>query len=101
MPDRSVDKACSVNSLYFWANLDAAAWEFARLVRPGGRLVLCFQTPQAVRSWPGHRFGFHAWEEEEVASAVAGAGFTGLTSTRAADRKLGEYVCLSALRAGA
>lgn len=98
LADRSVDKACSVNSLYFWRNLDAAAWEFARVVRPGGKLVLCFQTPRAVRAWPGHRFGFHAWEEEEVASAVEAAGFGDLVSKRGSDPKLGEFVCLGGLR---
>jgi ubiquinone/menaquinone biosynthesis C-methylase UbiE len=101
VPDRSVDKACSVNSLYFWPNLDAAAWELARVVRPGGRLVLCFQTPEAVRAWPGHRFGFHAWDEEEIASALTAAGFSGLVSKRGSDRKLGEFACLAALRGGA
>ncbi|HEV2079911.1 MAG TPA: methyltransferase domain-containing protein [Allosphingosinicella sp.] len=100
LPDCAVDKACSVNSLYFWANLDAAAWELARVIRPGGKLVLCFQTPQSVRAWPGHRHGFHAWEEEEIASAVEAAGFGDLASTPGSDRKLGEFVCLSAVRAG-
>ena len=100
LPDGAVDKACSVNSLYFWANLDAAAWELARVIRPGGRLVLCFQTPEAVRAWPGHRFGFHAWEEDEVASAMEGAGFGELVSKPASDRKLGEFVCISGLRGG-
>ena len=98
LADGSSDKACSVNTLYFWRNLDAAAWELARVIRPGGRLVLCFQTPEAVRAWPGHRFGFQAWEEEEIASAIEAAGFGGLASKRASDRKLGEFVCLAALR---
>ncbi|HEX8215445.1 MAG TPA: methyltransferase domain-containing protein [Allosphingosinicella sp.] len=98
LPDCSVDKACSVNSLYFWCNLDAAAWELARVVRPGGRLVLCFQTAQAVRDWPGHRYGFHAWEEAEIASAVEAAGFGELVSRHGSDRKLGEFVCLAGLR---
>ena len=96
--DGSVDKACSVNSLYFWANLDAAAWELARVLRPGGRLVLCFQTPQSVRDWAGHRFGFRAWEEDEIASAMEAAGFGNLVTTRGSDRKLGEFVCLAGLR---
>jgi ubiquinone/menaquinone biosynthesis C-methylase UbiE len=98
--DGAMDKACSVNSLYFWANLDAAAWELARVIRPRGNLVLCFQTPEAVRAWPGHRHGFHAWEEEEIADAVGGAGFRHLVSKRGSDRKLGEFVCLAALRDG-
>ena len=100
LADRSVEKACSVNSLYFWPNLDAAAWELARVIRPGGMLALCFQTAQSVRDWPGHRFGFHAWEEEEIASAVEAAGFSELVSKRGSDRKLGEFVCLAALRGG-
>ena len=100
LADRSIDKACSVNSLYFWANLDAAAWELARVIRPGGRLVLGFQTPQSVRAWPGHRFGFHAWDEGEVAPAMGAAGFESLVSKRGSDRKLGEFVCIAGIRGG-
>jgi SAM-dependent methyltransferase len=90
----SVDKAYSVNSIYFWKDLPAAAREFGRVIRPGGSLGLCFQTPEAVRSWPGHVHGFTAYEPEEVAEQLESAGFRGPRIARGSDRSVGEFVCL-------
>jgi len=75
LPDRSVQKAASVNALYFWPDLLVVMRELARVVQPGGRLVLGFQTAAAVRSWPGHVHGFHAFEDAEISHAVSEAGF--------------------------
>jgi ubiquinone/menaquinone biosynthesis C-methylase UbiE len=90
----SVDKAYSVNSLYFWKDLSAASREFARVLRPGGALALCFQTPQAVRAWPGHVHGFTAYEAEEVASELEQAGFGSPREARGSDPRVGEFLCL-------
>jgi SAM-dependent methyltransferase len=76
LPDASVDKAASVNTLYFWPELAPVIAELARVLRPGGRLVLGFQTADAVRAWPGHVHGFHAWEDGAVAAAAEVAGLT-------------------------
>lgn len=90
----TVDKAYSVNSLYFWKDLAAASREFARAIRPGGSLALCFQTPQAVRSWPGHVHGFTAYDAEEVGARLEQAGFRNIRSARGSDPSVGEFVCL-------
>jgi ubiquinone/menaquinone biosynthesis C-methylase UbiE len=90
----SVDKAYSVNSIYFWKDLAAAAHEFARVIRPGGALALCFQTPEAVRNWPGHVHGFAAYEPEEVSGRLEQAGFRKTREVRGSDRSVGEFVCL-------
>jgi ubiquinone/menaquinone biosynthesis C-methylase UbiE len=90
----SADKAYSVNSLYFWKDLAAASREFARVLRPGGALALCFQTPQAVRAWPGHVHGFTAYEAEDVASQLEQAGFRSFRTARGSDHRVGEFLCL-------
>jgi ubiquinone/menaquinone biosynthesis C-methylase UbiE len=92
--DASFEKACSVNSLYFWPDLPAAMREFARVVKPGGRLALCFQTPEAVRNWPGHEHGFAAYDVEEVARAMECAAFGQPRAVYGSDRRVGEFVCL-------
>lgn len=38
--DRSADAVMSVNAMHHWSDLTAAATELARVVRPGGRVVL-------------------------------------------------------------
>src|SRR5262249_44714620 len=40
----SVDGALSVHTIYFWPQPQVTLAEFARVLRPGGRLVLAFRT---------------------------------------------------------
>ncbi len=94
----AVNKACSVNAIYFWKDAGAVLREFARVIRPGGRLVLCFQTPEAVRNWPGHRHGFIAYDEGEVASFMLAAGFHLLGSKAGSDQHVGAFVCMEGER---
>lgn len=95
LDDRSADKACSVNNLYFWENPHAVMAEFARVLRPGGRLLLGFQSAEQVRAWPGHRFGFKAHETEAVQAWYLQAGFADIRLTEATDARLGHFICLS------
>jgi ubiquinone/menaquinone biosynthesis C-methylase UbiE len=99
LADASVDRAVSVNSLYFWK--PSAFAELGRVVRPRGRLVLCFQAPEAVRAWPGHVFGFGVFTEGEVIALMEEAGFAAVASERRVDPKLGAFFCLTGLRSAA
>ncbi len=96
--DASVDALCSVNNLYFWPDPPRAMAEAARALRPGGRFVLCFQSAEAVRAWPGHVHGFAAYEEADVRGWMRDAGFASLRATYGADPKLGDFICLVGLR---
>jgi ubiquinone/menaquinone biosynthesis C-methylase UbiE len=98
LANRSVDRVCSVNSLYFWPDPSAALAEFARVLRPGGRLVLCFQTPEAVQAWPGHIYGFRAYGADEVASLMQAAGFGPARIASGEAREVGQFICVSSER---
>ena len=98
LPGASIDKACSVNSLYFWPDMEAALAEFARVLRPGGRLVLCFQTPESVRAWPGHVHGFRAYGADEVAALMEARGFDPIGRVTGEAPAVGEFICLSSER---
>lgn len=73
--DSAVAKAASANVIYFWPELAPVFAELRRVMVPGGRLVLAFQTPDQVRAWPGHVHGFVAHEVTDVADALGAAGF--------------------------
>jgi ubiquinone/menaquinone biosynthesis C-methylase UbiE len=72
--DESFDAAVSVSVLHFWTDLAPPLREAARVLRPGGRLVLVFEPPEALKRWPGHRFGFELWSEAQVIAAAQQAG---------------------------
>src|SRR3546814_16838938 len=74
LPDAAVDKACSVNNIYFWGDPAAAMAEFARVIRPGGRIAICFEPADVMRKWPGHEYGFRLHEGPEVTRLCSETG---------------------------
>lgn len=64
------DAVVSVSVLHFWSDLRPSLAEIARVIRPGGRLVLVFEPPEALQRWPGHVHGFCLWEVEDVIEAA-------------------------------
>ena len=98
LPDASVDKACSVNNIYFWPDPGAAMAELARVIRPGGRLAIAFEPPEELRKWPGHRFGFRLFEEAEVRRLMIEAGFTEIGRAEGRGRMPDRFLCLTGER---
>ena len=99
LADGEVDKAVSVNSLYFWKDLPRAMGELARVVRPGGRLVLCFEPPATLRKWPGHRYGFQLYDVRDLVAPAREAGFDHPEVVSEVGRQ--PFLCLSMTRVDA
>ena len=98
LPDAAVDKAVSVNSLYFWPDLDGALGELARAIRPGGTLILCFEPPEELRKWPGHVHGFRAYSADDLLVRARHAGLDTIRLVPGTGRKPDVFLCLSLRR---
>lgn len=96
-----IDKACSVNNIYFWPHPQTAMAELARVIRPGGILAICFEPPEELRKWPGHRFGFRLYSEEEVAALMRSVGFGNIRTVAGTGRKPDRFLLLSGELLGA
>ena len=95
LEDASVDKACSVNNLYFWPDPAAGMAELRRVLDPAGRLAIAFEPPEELRKWPGHRHGFRLFEEDEVRRLMEEAGFVNIRRAEGRGRRPDRFICLT------
>jgi len=70
----SVDGAITLNTLYFIADLAGAFNEGARVLKPGGRLVIGLGDPDAMASQPLTDHGFRVRSVAEVTDVLHDAG---------------------------
>jgi arsenite methyltransferase len=72
---RTFHRALTVNSIYYWPDIDAGFLEIARVLKPRGRVAVGFRSPMNLRpfTWTWDRF--QLYEPEEVASILRRTGF--------------------------
>jgi len=69
-----LDALITVNTVYFLPHLETAFGECARVLRPGGRLVVCLGDPVEMADLPVTAHGFLLRPVSDVQSALTAAG---------------------------
>lgn len=95
--DAEFTKLCSVNTLYFWRSPSSALLECRRVLRRGGRIVLCFNSKEDLTLWPGHKHGFRLFEVSEVEDLLKTAGFSSIEVVSARDAEQGLFYCVAGI----
>jgi SAM-dependent methyltransferase len=85
LEDSALDAIISTNTIYFVPDVAAAMRELARVLRPGGRLVLGVGDPDQMSKLPFTRHGFRLRGIDELVPAIREAGFG-----RVEDRRVGN-----------
>lgn len=85
LTDASLDAAITTNTVYFVEDLPRAFAEIARVVRPGGRVVVGIGDPDHMRTLAFTAHGFRLRPVDEVAGLLEAAGFDAPTDRRAGE----------------
>jgi SAM-dependent methyltransferase len=75
-PGGSVDAAYSVNTVYFWPDLEAGFIEIARVLKPGGLFVNALYTAEELGRHSHTEHGYRKYKPSELVAAASAAGFT-------------------------
>jgi ubiquinone/menaquinone biosynthesis C-methylase UbiE len=92
----SFNKACSVNSIFYWENTSDALAEFWRVLRYPGKIILCQTDPKSLE---GRGFASHVarYEAQDICRLLETTGFEDVHIIQTADRYR-EFSCLSAVK---
>jgi ubiquinone/menaquinone biosynthesis C-methylase UbiE len=74
-PDSSFEKAFTINTVYFWMNLDAIMAEIRRVMKPGGLFINALFTNETLDSFSHTEFGYKRFSPDELTIAGQNAGF--------------------------
>jgi ubiquinone/menaquinone biosynthesis C-methylase UbiE len=76
------DKACTVNTVYFWTSLDAGFAELHRVLAPRGRIAVGFLPKERMERMGMPDDIFTTRAPQEIVAALTRAGFTEATAKR-------------------
>lgn len=75
LEDATVDKALTINTMYFWDDLASGFAEAFRVLKPGSIFIGTHYTNRSLESYSHTQFGYRMHAEEEVLLAAKNAGF--------------------------
>ena len=62
--DKSFDKICSANTIYFWPDPDNCIKKILRILKPGGKLILAFEDKEQLEKKPLNTNVFHFYSQD-------------------------------------
>ncbi len=95
-PDEHFTKVCSVNSIFYWQDVEQGLREIKRVLMRGGKVVLCFTCKESIekKGFARHIQTFDAKAVDEMMKAI---GFHDNKISTFSDKHR-KYICISATR---
>ncbi len=95
-PSSTFNKACTVNTIYFWPDPAVEFAEVRRVLRPGGRLAVTFFPRDMIEKLGRHPL-FKTFSGDEVADLFRRAGFCDVRIIEGHERR-GRFLCVVGAR---
>ena len=91
------DKACTVNSIFYWNDAPRAISELWRVLKVDGVLVICFTCREDLQTKDFVQHGLALYDADNVRGMMASAGFQTITADRFSDRHR-DFWCVTAVK---
>ncbi|MEO0405772.1 MAG: class I SAM-dependent methyltransferase [Cyanobacteria bacterium P01_A01_bin.135] len=91
--DSMFDAIVTVNTLYFWPDVSAVLSECQRCLKPGGNLVITYNSKDFLEAQQATQFGFQAYEVSEVETFIKAAGFEKIETSSGESPSNGTFFC--------
>ncbi|WP_300666430.1 methyltransferase domain-containing protein [Fluviicola sp.] len=75
LEDHAVDKAFTVNTIYFWKDPEKVFAELSRILKPDGMLALTFAHRSFMEMLPFTVFGFTLYNPDEILKIISETNF--------------------------
>jgi ubiquinone/menaquinone biosynthesis C-methylase UbiE len=76
------DKACTVNTIFFWSEPVTCLKEIHRILKPRGLIVLSVDAKEEIEELPVTRYGFALYSDNELRNFLNEAGFLNIRVER-------------------
>lgn len=73
--DATFNKILTVNTIYFWESVPKTLAELARVLQPGGVLVIGIRPKHRMQQYPMAKYGFNMFSKEDLTVALDQNGF--------------------------
>jgi ubiquinone/menaquinone biosynthesis C-methylase UbiE len=74
--DGSFSKAYTINTVYFWNDLEGTMAEIRRVLKPGGLFINTLYTNETLARFSHTAFGYKRYAPQQLENAGANLGFT-------------------------
>lgn len=79
--NESIDVIFTVNTIYFWPDVENILQEFIRVLKPGGQLLIGLRPAHLMKHYPFVKFGFVLFTANQIEQHLTEQGFISLEST--------------------
>ena len=97
LPPAAVDRACTVNTLFYVADPFRAVAELWRVLAEAGRVAICFTLRQSLQDRDFAQQGLTLFDASDVELLLDKAGFGDIRVATSSDRRR-EFACITAVK---
>ena len=91
---QTFNKICTVNTIYFWSDPKLVLQECDRVLKPDGKIVICYNSPDFIEQAKLTQHGFNTYEPEKLELLLQNCGFVNvLTITADGGTGNGKFYC--------